>query len=142
MAMMQKQLENMPPAQRAQIEAMMKGRGMPGAGAAPRMEYRRAGADRVGEWACVTYEGFLGGPAEQRPSGWASVLKQGIDFLKDRLQARDDAKARLERARERSRQQIAAIDPELNELLASDFRADLEHCETVVDPADVPVLRR
>jgi hypothetical protein len=31
MAMMQSQLANLPPAQRAQIEAMMKGRGMPGA---------------------------------------------------------------------------------------------------------------
>ena len=61
MAKMQEQLKSLPPAQRAQIEAMMKGRGlqgMPGAGAAPRTEYRRTGTDRVGEWTCVAYEGF------------------------------------------------------------------------------------
>ncbi len=47
MAQMQKALEGMPPAQRAQMEAMMKGRlgGLPGGGgAAPKTEYRRGGA--------------------------------------------------------------------------------------------------
>jgi hypothetical protein len=63
MARMQEQLKNLPPEQRAQVEAMMKGRGgmaMPGAGAAERIEYRRTGTDRVGAWTCVTYDGFRG----------------------------------------------------------------------------------
>jgi len=58
MAQMQKALEGMPPAQRAQMEAMMKGRGMPGMGAAARTEYRRAGTSKVSKWTCDVYEGF------------------------------------------------------------------------------------
>ncbi|MEP7310839.1 MAG: hypothetical protein ABJA98_35530 [Acidobacteriota bacterium] len=59
MSQMQAQLANLPPAQRAQIEAMMKGRGMPGAAAAAQKnEYRKAGTDKVGKWTCNKYEGF------------------------------------------------------------------------------------
>ena len=61
MAQMQKALEGMPPAQRAQMEAMMKGRlgGLPGAGgAAAKTEYRRAGTSKVSKWTCDVYEGF------------------------------------------------------------------------------------
>jgi len=37
----------------------MKGRGLPGVGAAaPKTEYRRAGTDKVGKWTCDKYEGF------------------------------------------------------------------------------------
>lgn len=60
MAQMQKALEGMPPAQRAQMEAMMKGRlgGIPGAGAAAKTEYRRGGTSKVSKWTCDVYEGF------------------------------------------------------------------------------------
>jgi hypothetical protein len=60
MAQMQKALEGMPPAQRAQMEAMMKGRlgGLPGAGGAPKTEYRRGGTSKVSKWTCDVYEGF------------------------------------------------------------------------------------
>jgi len=58
MAQMQEQLKNMPPAARAQMEAMMKGRGMPGPGAIAKTEYRRSGADQVGKWTCAKYDGF------------------------------------------------------------------------------------
>jgi len=59
MSQMQAQLANLPPAQRAQIEAMMKGRGLPGVGAAAqKTEYRSAGTDKVGKWTCDKYEGF------------------------------------------------------------------------------------
>jgi len=63
MAKMQEQLKNLPPEQRAQIEAMMKGRGMPMAGGAqaPKTEYRKTGTDKVGAWACDKYEGTRGG---------------------------------------------------------------------------------
>jgi hypothetical protein len=59
MAQMQKALEGLPPAQRAQMEAMMKGRmgAMPGA-AAPRTEYRRSGTSTVAKWSCDVYESF------------------------------------------------------------------------------------
>ncbi len=59
MALVQAQLANLPPAQRAQLEAMMKGRGVPGVGAAlQKPEYRKAGTDKVGKWTCEKYEGF------------------------------------------------------------------------------------
>jgi hypothetical protein len=63
MAAMQQQMANMPPAQRAQMEAMMRGRGMPGAaaGAVPKTEYRRSGTDHVGRWTCDKYDGYQNG---------------------------------------------------------------------------------
>ena len=63
MAKMQKQLKSLPPEQRAQIEAMMKGRGMPTAGGAqaPKTEYRKTGSDKVGAWTCDKYQGTRGG---------------------------------------------------------------------------------
>jgi len=57
MKQMQAALQNMPPAQRAQMEAMMKGRGMPGMNAA-RPEYRRGGTSKVSKWTCDVYESF------------------------------------------------------------------------------------
>jgi hypothetical protein len=57
MAQMQEQLKNLPPAQRAQMEAMMKGRGM-APGAAVKTEYRKAGTDKVGKWTCDKYDGY------------------------------------------------------------------------------------
>ena len=63
MAMMQKELANMPPEQRAQMEAIMKGR-MGGAGgrgaAAGKTQYRKTGTDKVGNWTCDKYEGYVG----------------------------------------------------------------------------------
>jgi hypothetical protein len=59
LAQIQAQLANLPPAQRAQIEAMMKGRGLPGVAApGPQTEYRKAGTAKVGKWTCDNYEGF------------------------------------------------------------------------------------
>ena len=58
MAQMQKALEGLPPAQRAQMEAMMKGRGLPAAAGAARPEYRRAGTSKVAKWSCNVYESF------------------------------------------------------------------------------------
>jgi hypothetical protein len=50
MAQMQSQLEKLPPAQRAQMEAMMKG-----------VELRRTGSDEVGRWTCDTYDVTMNG---------------------------------------------------------------------------------
>ena len=58
MAQMQKALEGMPPAQRAQMEAMMKGRLGGMGGAAAKTEYRRGGTSKVSKWTCDVYEGF------------------------------------------------------------------------------------
>ena len=65
MAQMQAQLANLPPEQRAMVEKMMAGRGgampgMPGGAPPARVEYRRGGSDKVGQWACTKYEGFRG----------------------------------------------------------------------------------
>jgi Domain of unknown function (DUF4412) len=65
MAQMQDAMKNIPPEQRAQMEAMMRGRGMAGragVGAAPaRPVYKPAGTDTVGKWKCNKYEGFVDG---------------------------------------------------------------------------------
>jgi hypothetical protein len=62
MAQMQQQLQNLPPEQRARLEAMMQsGRGMVGAMAGPPTEYRKVGTDTVGRWRCDKYEGTKNG---------------------------------------------------------------------------------
>jgi hypothetical protein len=63
MSQMQAQMANLPPEQRARIEAMMKGRGVSPAGtdAAPKPEYRKVGTDKVGKWTCDEYDVYLGG---------------------------------------------------------------------------------
>jgi len=60
MGQMQKALEGMPPAQRAQMEAMMKGRlgGLPGANPPAKTEYRRGATSKVSKWTCDVYEGY------------------------------------------------------------------------------------
>ena len=62
MSGMMAQLQSLPPEQRAQMEAMMKGRGasMPGA-AAPKIQYTKTGTGTVGKWTCDKYEGSSGG---------------------------------------------------------------------------------
>ena len=63
MAQMQQQLAGMPAAQRAMVEQMMQGRGMPGmpAAAPPKVDYKQTGSDKVGQWTCTKYEGSVGG---------------------------------------------------------------------------------
>jgi hypothetical protein len=61
MAQMQKQAATLPPEQRAQVEAMMRGRGMPGAIPTPvKPIYKKVGTDTVGKWKCDKYEGYSG----------------------------------------------------------------------------------
>lgn len=61
LAQAQEMMKSLPPEQRAQFEAMMKGRGMapPGA-AAPKTVYKKVGTDTVGKWTCDKYEGYNG----------------------------------------------------------------------------------
>jgi hypothetical protein len=54
MAQMQEQMKNLPPAQRAQMEAAMG----TAAGAPAKTEYRKTGTDKVGKWMCDKYEGY------------------------------------------------------------------------------------
>jgi hypothetical protein len=64
MAQMQSQMQsamaNMPPEQRAQMEAAMRGRGMPGMTPAAKPTYKKTGTDTVGKWTCDKYEGYQG----------------------------------------------------------------------------------
>lgn len=60
MAQIKKQLEGMPPEQRAQIEAMMKGRMGGAGGGLPKTTYKRTGTDTAGKWTCTKYEGYEG----------------------------------------------------------------------------------
>jgi hypothetical protein len=81
MQAMQEQLKNMPPAARAQMEAIMKGRGgaaMPGMpGAAPQTEYRPTGAGTVGPWRCAGYDGFQG---DQKTTEICTVEPAALGF--------------------------------------------------------------
>ena len=63
MAMVQAQLASLPPDQRAQIEAMMRGRGVSMNAGAPaaKTTYRKTGTDKVGTWTCDVYEGTQNG---------------------------------------------------------------------------------
>ena len=60
MAAMNEKLAKMPPEQQAKLKAMIarQGGAAPGAAAAAKPEYRRAGTDKVGRWTCDKYEGF------------------------------------------------------------------------------------
>jgi hypothetical protein len=61
---MKEKMAQLPPEQRAKMEAMMAKFGVMGptaAAAATRPEYRRAGTDKVGMWTCDKYEGFRNG---------------------------------------------------------------------------------
>ena len=62
MAQMQQQMQNLPPEQRARIEAMMQGgRGMIAGAAGPPPEYKKTGTDTVGKWTCDKYQGTKNG---------------------------------------------------------------------------------
>ena len=64
MSQMQEAMKNMPPEQRARMEAMMKGRmGAAGAAAAAPAKpvYKKVGTDKVGKWTCDKYEGYTDG---------------------------------------------------------------------------------
>ncbi|MGE0593268.1 MAG: DUF4412 domain-containing protein [Vicinamibacterales bacterium] len=105
---MREQMANLPPAQRAQLEAMMRGRGMPGAGAqaAAQTEYRRAGTATVGSWTCTRYEGFVNGQKQSevctvdpatlgfRASDF-EVSKQLAEFFRQMLPEGSDAMFRI-----------------------------------------------
>jgi uncharacterized protein DUF4412 len=61
MAQMQEQMKNMPPETRKRMEALMQGRGVPGAGGGAPTEYKKVGTDKVGKWTCDKYEGTRNG---------------------------------------------------------------------------------
>jgi hypothetical protein len=77
MAQMQAQMANMPPAQRAQMEALMRGRMGGAAPAPPKTEYRKTGSATVGRWSCDTYEGFRNG---QKTSEICTVAPSALGF--------------------------------------------------------------
>jgi Domain of unknown function (DUF4412) len=86
MAKMQEQLKSLPPEQRAQIETMLKGRGMPAMAGAPasKTEYRKTGVDKVGAWACDKYEGTRGG---QKVTELCTVDPRVLGFAMSDFQA-------------------------------------------------------
>ena len=76
MAQLQDALKNVPEAQRAQMEAMMRGRGL-GAAAPAKPEYRKTGTDKVGKWTCDKYEGYQNG---QKTSDICTVDPKALGF--------------------------------------------------------------
>lgn len=57
MSKMQAQMQSLPPEQRARMEAMMQGRGMPSMTPA-KTEYKKTGPGQAGKWTCEKYEGY------------------------------------------------------------------------------------
>lgn len=78
MARMQEQMKNLPPEQRAQMEAMMRGRGMAAAGStALKTTYRKLGTDTVGKWTCDRYDGYQ---ADKKVSEICTVDPKTLGF--------------------------------------------------------------
>jgi hypothetical protein len=77
MAQMQAALEKVPPAQRAQMEALIKGRMGGIATTAPKIESKKVGSDKVGRWACDKYEVYSNG---QKLSDVCTVDPSAIGF--------------------------------------------------------------
>jgi hypothetical protein len=66
MAQMQARLAQLPPEQRARIEAMMAGRGMPGAPQQDKVDYVKAGGGKtVGSWHCDMYSKLVNGKKDE-----------------------------------------------------------------------------
>ncbi len=95
MAQMEAQLKGLPPEQRAQVEAMMKGRGMAGRGGeqSQKTEYRKTGTDTVGKWTCDKYDGYQNNQktsevcaADPKALGFAAadfqITKQLVEFFR------------------------------------------------------------
>lgn len=78
LAQMQAQMANMPPAARAQMEAMLAGRGIALPAAA--IEYRRAGTATVGQWTCARYEGYQ---ANEKTSEVCTVEPDALGFTEE-----------------------------------------------------------
>jgi uncharacterized protein DUF4412 len=77
MSQVQSQLGNLPPEQRARIEAMMRGRSMAAGVTQAKTEYRKTGSDKVGKWTCDKYEGYR---SEQKVSELCTVEPQALGF--------------------------------------------------------------
>jgi hypothetical protein len=72
LAKLQEQVKNLPPAQRAQVEAAIKARTT-----AAKTEYRRTGTDKVGRWTCTKYDGYDNG---QKTSELCTVEPKDLGF--------------------------------------------------------------
>ncbi|MEE8329359.1 MAG: DUF4412 domain-containing protein [Thermodesulfovibrionia bacterium] len=81
MRMMQEQMKNMPPEQRAMMEQMMKGKAMP---AQPEKTVFKkvASGVKIGKWKCDKYEGYNGGQLTEEvcTTSWKSLGIEQKDF--------------------------------------------------------------
>jgi hypothetical protein len=84
MAQMEEQLRNMPPAQRAMVEQMMRGSmpNMPAAVSEPIVYTRIETGEPVGNWTCDRYEGRQGGSKVQEvcTTDWRDLEISAEDF--------------------------------------------------------------
>jgi hypothetical protein len=78
MSQMQQAMANMPPEQRAQMEAMMgRGRAMMMPAAPAKTEYHQAGTDHVGKWTCDKYDVMQAG---QKTGEICTVAPSALGF--------------------------------------------------------------
>jgi hypothetical protein len=92
MTQMQDAMKSMSPEQRARIEAMMQGRGVPGMAAPVKPTYKKVGTGTVGKWTCDKYEKYDGAvktgeicTVDAKTLGFTpadfAVAQQMMDFL-------------------------------------------------------------
>lgn len=74
MAKMQEQMKSLPPEQRARMEAMMQGRGMPSM-TPQKTEYKKIGPGQTGKWTYEKYEGYQNG---QKTSEMCTVEPEAL----------------------------------------------------------------
>jgi hypothetical protein len=86
MRMMQEQMKNMPPEQRAMMEQMMKGQAMPAKPEKTVFKKISSGA-KVNKWKCDTYKGYQGGKVTQEVCS-TSWKKLGLDQKNFRVMER------------------------------------------------------
>ena len=112
-AQMAAQMANLPPAQRAQVEAMMAGRGaagMPGMAAAmapaTKPEYRRGGTNKVGRWSCNVHEGFENG---QKTAEVCAVTAAALGFTSADFEVANQLSSFLMRMMPQAANQVAGF---------------------------------
>jgi hypothetical protein len=81
--MMSEQLKNLPPEQREMMEKMMQSQMQQMASAEkPKIEYKKAGQEKIDQWQCTKYEGYIDGTKKNDiwAASWSTIGFSAEDF--------------------------------------------------------------
>jgi hypothetical protein len=82
-SMMSEQLKNLPPEQREMMEKMMQRQMQQMAPAEkPKIEYKKAGQEKIDQWLCTKYEGYIDGTKKNDvwAASWDQIGFSAADF--------------------------------------------------------------